>query len=158
MQAGPLPRPVLVDAALYRRGHWAADSARLIVDLLLRAWRPGVEAMIWSNIPESVHFGMRLCPLSHGGWSGHVNAVERFISECTVNLVAYISPQDAGLTLEDWHWQWHTTLAKEFLRQAGHDDLPPPRAVLALILAARHMRVSVLCLKRAHPERTRSGA
>jgi hypothetical protein len=61
---GQLPRPLLIDATLYARGHWARDSARLITDLFLRDRKPGVDGMVWDSLKESLYFGYRLCPHS----------------------------------------------------------------------------------------------
>ena len=143
------PRPVLVDASLYGFHHWASDSARLIVDLFLRARRPGVESMLWSDLEESVGAGERLCPHSCEGPAKDDRAVDAFIATGVRRASIFTNALELGILSSDWHWQWHTAIAREFLRQSSHADLTPPRAALALILAARHLRRSLVLLRRA---------
>jgi hypothetical protein len=146
---GELPRPLLIDATLYGRGHWARDCARLIADLFLRDRKPGVDGMVWDSLKEALHFGYRLCPHSELIWEHPPSSAEIFVSQCVRDLVRYTCAMSLDILPDEWHWQWHAALAKEFLRQASYDDMPPPRAVLALLLAAGHMRLSMIFLRRA---------
>ena len=62
VQPGVNPRPVLIDASLYDRGHWSSDNARLLVDLLLRVRRPGVESMLWTSLSGAQENVLLLSP------------------------------------------------------------------------------------------------
>jgi CheY-like chemotaxis protein len=149
VQSKVLPRPVLIDASLFGMRHWASDAARLVVDLFLRIRRPGVDAMMWNDFDESVEAGLRLCPRSHLVGGSGTSPVDAFISHSIVDIPKFTNALGFGLSADEWHWQWHVALAKEFLRQASHEDLAPARATLAILLAARHLRWSTALLRRA---------
>jgi CheY-like chemotaxis protein len=143
------PKPLLIDASLHGLRHWASDTARLIVDLFLRVRCPAVESMFWSDLGDSILAGERLCPHGYGRPSPDANPVEVFLATAVLNAKDFTNAKGLRLLFDEWHWQWHTALAKEFLRQSSHADLTPPRAALALLLAARHLRWSVVLLRRA---------
>jgi len=143
------PRPILIDAALYSSRHWAADIARLVVDLFLRVRRPGVDSMIWNDMDASVEAGLRLCPLGERGTAASASATEAFLSYAVMGLPRFTHAKALGVLDDDWHWQWHVALAKEFLRQSSHEDLTPPRSALALLLASRHLRKGYVLLRAA---------
>jgi hypothetical protein len=140
--------PVLIDASLYGSRHWAADIARLIVDLFLRIRRPGVDSMVWDSLKEATEVGLRLCPASHGGAGKSLSATDAFISCAIAGLRGFTQSTALGVA-DEWHWQWHVALGKEFLRQASHHDLTPPLAAQSLLLAAAHLRTGRLLLKRS---------
>jgi hypothetical protein len=143
-----LPRPILIDASRYGHDHWASDAARLITDLFLRSRKPGVDGMVWDELDQALYFGHRLCPHNELRWGDTPTSVERFVSQCVEDLVSYTCAMSLEIMPDEWHWQWHAALAKEFLRQSSYDDLPPPRAVLSLLLAAAHMRISRLLIRK----------
>jgi hypothetical protein len=143
------PRPLLIDASLHGLRHWASDAARLIVDLFLRVRRPAVESMFWDDLEDSILAGERLCPFRYGTPSPDANPVDVFLATAVLGAQDYTNARGLQLLLDDWHWQWHAALAKEFLRQSSHADLTPPRGALALLLAARHLRWSMVLLRRA---------
>jgi hypothetical protein len=149
VQGDPLPRPVLVDASLFGFRHWASDSTRLIVDLFLRVRHPGAESMLWNDLEESIQAGERLCPCRYGEPRRDETPVGVFIARAVLGAREFTNAHGLRVSSADWHWQWHAALAKEFLRQASHTDLTPPRAALALFLAARHLRWSMVLLHRA---------
>jgi hypothetical protein len=162
VQGDPLPRPVLIDASLYGFRHWASDSTRLIVDLFLRVRRPVVESMLWNDLEDSIHAGEQLCRHRYGDAHRDDTPVGMFIARTVLGAQEFTNAHSLGILADDWHWQWHAALAKEFLRQASHADLTPPRAALALLLAARHLRWSMALLRRAsgrlvHGNHTDSG-
>lgn len=149
VQGGLQPRPVLIDASLYGLRHWASDPARLIVDLFLRIRRPAVESMLWDDLEDSILAGERLCPHGYGDPHRDDTAVGMFIARAVLGAQEFTNSHSLRLLADDWHWQWHAAIAKEFLRQASHADLNPPRSALALLLAARHLRWSTVLLRRA---------
>jgi hypothetical protein len=149
IQGDLLPSPVLIDASLYGLRHWASDFARLIVDLFLRIRRPDVESMLWDDLEDSILAGERLCPHGYGQPRPDESPVDAFIAQAVIGAQEFTNARGLGVLADDWHWQWHAALAKEFLRQSSHADLTPPRAALALLLAARHLRWSTTLLRRA---------
>ena len=149
VQSRVQPRPVLIDASLFGTRHWASDTARLIVDLFLKIRRPGVDAMTWHDFGESVEAGLRLCPRSYQLADSAASPTEAFISHSIIDMPRFTNALGLGLSADEWHWQWHAALAKEFLRQASHEDVTPARATLAIILAGRHLRWSIALLGRA---------
>ena len=62
VQPSVSPRPVLIDASLYSSGHWSSDNARLLVDLLLRVRKSGVESMLWPDTAIVEAQLPQLCP------------------------------------------------------------------------------------------------
>ncbi len=149
VQGNVHPRPVLVDASLHGDGHWAADASRLIVDIFLRIRGSGVEAMLWDDLEASLQAGMRLCPVSYEMLSSAGGSVEAFLGRAVTEAGRYTQAVELAVLADEWHWQWHAAIGKEFLRQASHADLSPARAVLGLILGARHLRWSMLLLRRS---------
>lgn len=149
VQGRAQPRPLLIDASLHGLRHWGSDAARLIVDLFLRVRRPAVEAMLWDDLEDSILAGERLCPHSYGTPSPDADPVGVFIATAILGAQDFTDAHGLGVLIDDWHWQWHAALAKEFLRQSSHTDLTPPRGALALLLAARHLRWSMVLLRRA---------
>jgi hypothetical protein len=147
VQAGINPRPILMDASLFGWRHWAADSARLLADTFLRLRRPGVESMIWDNLEDLVRSGLRLCPYQDAESTTSAEPVDEFISRCVRGLQSYTCAHELGISADDWHWQWHMALAKEFLDESSHDDLTPPRGALAVMLASHHLQQSIALLK-----------
>jgi CheY-like chemotaxis protein len=139
IQHGVHVRPILVDASLYDKHHWAADASRLLVDLVLRVWRSDVESMIWSRFADARAYAQRLCPLASPAVAADGTPIDAFISRVLRRLPEFLRLKGLGLTKQDWHWQWHTALAREFLRQGSRSDLVPPRVVLALTCAAYHL-------------------
>lgn len=142
VQTGINARSVLIDATQYGNHHWSADSSRLLVDLFLRRWRPGIASILWDDFAESSQIAARLCPACEDpGLPDDQTVVGVFVNEVLTNLPTFLQFVTLGVTKSVWHWQWHVALAKEFLRQAFHVDVSPPRSTLALQAAANHIRV-----------------
>lgn len=142
------PRPVLVDASRYGAHHWATDAARLLVDLILRVRRPGVESMLWSSLADQYDYCVS--PLCH---CSSITAeepapgpVDAFIAQVVANRRNYLRLKELGLRDAIWHWQWHVALGREFLRQGSSPDMAPPRTILALASAARHLAIAASAL------------
>ncbi|GAB1690586.1 response regulator [Krasilnikovia sp. M28-CT-15] len=144
------PRPVLVDASQYGPHHWATDSTRLLVDLVLQVRRSGVESMLWSAVADDCAYADALC-----GYAGDADArcgfagdaagelttpVDAFIAQVVTEQRKYLCIAELGLRDAFWHWQWHVALAREFLRQGSRPGMLPTRAVVALSAAASHLR------------------
>lgn len=140
---GASPRPVLVDASLYRSYHWAGDAARLLVDLVIRVRRSRAAAQLWEEFDEDCQHAYGLCPIyrsSDPRWDNdETQAVDAFITHVVRSLPTFLHLKDLGTPTQTWHWQWHAALAIEFLRQGSSADLTPSRAVLALTCAARNI-------------------
>lgn len=137
------PRPVLVDASRYGAHHWATDAARLVVDLVLQVRRPGVESMLWSSLADEYGFAESLCHCSSATIDEVAeHPVDAFIAQVVAKLREYLRLTDLGLREAVWHWQWHIALAREYLRQGSRPGMVPPRAVLALSSAARHLTLA----------------
>jgi hypothetical protein len=146
---GTYPRPILIDASSWEVRHWAADVARLAVDLVLRLWQGGVEAMVWSSFAEWRNAVRMLCPKTVQ-WERRFGADEpaaALIDELLTNLPEF-TKWDSDLRASDAHWQWHVAVGKELLRQGSHEDLTPPKSALAFVGAADHLRLAAIALKR----------
>jgi hypothetical protein len=135
------PRSVLIDASLYKQSHWSSDNARLLVDLLLRVRKPGVESMLWPQVPGHEEEMLWLCPycqpesLDESG----LDATESFITRAIRLLPSSTHREELSIPREVWHWEWHVALVRELLRQASYEDLTPPRACFALVAAGKHL-------------------
>ena len=136
------PRPVLIDASLYDRGHWSLDNSRILVDLLLRVRNPGVESMLWTDMPNSPDGVLRLCPYCETDTGWKLTATDAFMRRAVELLASTTHMAELGVHRDDWHWEWHISLAKELLRQSDYESLTPPRACLALIAAGEHLRIA----------------
>lgn len=143
VQLGANPRPVLIDASLYGEDHWAADHARLLVDLLLRVRNAGVESLLWPPMTDADEQVVLLCnqcqsPESLEAPGGE--ATDAFIAQAVQQLVSATHRDVLSVASTSWHWEWHVALARELLRQATYEDLTPPRACMGLVLADRHLQ------------------
>jgi hypothetical protein len=149
MGGGVYPKPVLIDASSWGVRHWAADAARLTVDLVARHWRAGITSMIWDEVANWVERTLGLCPFCNG-WSGDDTSVDNaglLVDEIVSRLQILTAWKKIGLRDSDGHWQWHAALAKELVRQAAHDDLTQPRAALCFVSAAEHLSVADALLR-----------
>ncbi len=143
VQTGVHARPVLIDASLFGAGHWATDSSRLLVDLTLRVRDRGVPAMLWGGVKSSARASRALCPYYPGQYPDSHTAVDAFVLRIIDKLPLFLYLEELQLVKDQWHWQWHVALAREFLRQSTLRDMTPPRAVLALVSAATHLRYGI---------------
>jgi hypothetical protein len=103
--------------------------------------------MIWTDFRGECDIAAALCPVCGGcsvekfeGWGRE--AVDAFIERAVELLPRSTHMEDLRVHPDDWHWEWHVGLAKEFLRQSAYEDLTPPRACLALIAAGEHVRIA----------------
>jgi CheY-like chemotaxis protein len=144
IQLGVNPRPFLIDASLFGKDHWSADHARLFADLLLRVRNCGIESMLWPAVTDADNEIVMLCercqsPGSLGTPDGPTDA---FIAHAVRQLDVSTHMAPLAIPSISWHWEWHVSLAREFLRQAAYEDLTPPRACMALLLADRHLEIA----------------
>ncbi|NGY63661.1 hypothetical protein G7043_32560 [Lentzea sp. NEAU-D13] len=142
VQQGRNPNPVLIDASRFGRHHWAADLARMTVDVFLRVRGTGVKALLWEDFAESADVAGRLCPRCDRTELAGDEAVDHFLDEVVTQLPGYVQFEGLDISAERWHWQWHVALAKEWFRQGCHPDLPLPRGVLAFVAGAHHLRTA----------------
>jgi hypothetical protein len=146
VQPGTHPRLVLMDASFYKQDHWSSDNARLLVDLLLRVRHPGLESMLWTSMHDLDDTVNMLCPYCKMDTvqviGFNVTPTEAFIEQAVELLPLSTHMQELGISQDDWHWEWHIALARELLRQAAYKDLTPPRACLAIVSAAEHLRIA----------------
>jgi hypothetical protein len=140
IEAGIHRRPLLIDASRFGQHHWGNDSARMLVDLFLRVRSHGVDSLLWDDFGASVAANQGLCvqcrPMEA---SAPDDPVTGFIDRVVTKLPEFVQLAALKLPREHWHWQWHVALAKEFIRQSSHPDLPPPRSALALVVAAEQL-------------------
>jgi hypothetical protein len=147
VQQGTYARRVLVDASLYGKHHWTADATRLLVDLMLRVRYAGADAMLWARLGDAAAYAARLCPLANE-LSPDGSPVDALLFRALVQLPEYLQVENLGLPKQDWHWQWHVGLAREFVRQGSRPDLMPTHAVLAFMSAAHHLKVAAWLVDR----------
>ncbi|GAA0382903.1 hypothetical protein GCM10009541_26890 [Micromonospora gifhornensis] len=134
------PHPLLIDASQYGVHHWATDTTRLLVDLVLQVRRPGIESMLWTGVAAEAGFAIGLCDCTGSLKPDPGSPTDAYIVELVTERVTYLCLDDLAPRRVDWHWQWHVALAREFLRQGSRPGLLPTRAVLALTAAARHLQ------------------
>ncbi|MET7970909.1 response regulator [Micromonospora sp. NPDC005305] len=134
------PHPLLIDASQYGLHHWATDTTRLLVDLVLQVRRPGIESMLWSGLAAEAGFATGLCDCTGSLEPDPGDPTDAYILNLVTERATYLCLDDLEPRRADWHWQWHVALAREFLRQGSRPGLLPTRAVLALTAAARHLQ------------------
>ncbi|MEU6024673.1 response regulator [Micromonospora sp. NPDC047134] len=147
VQVTDSPRALLVDASNYAVHHWATDVTRLLVDLVLRVRRPGIESMLWSEVSVEADFASGLCHCTGEVAVGDAALVDAYIARVVAERSRYLSLDTLQPREVDWHWQWHVALAREFLRQGSRPGLIPTRAVVALTAAARHLDQAAASLR-----------
>ena len=141
IQQGIHARPLLIDASRYGRHHWAADSARMLVDLFRRIRGAGLPALLWDDFTASARQAASMCRLCADDRPAEpADPVEAFIDEIVQGLPRFLQFESLRLVPDVWHWQWHVALAKEFIRQSSHPDLTPSRGALALVAGADQVR------------------
>src|SRR6185503_19047334 len=101
VETGQQARPLLIDASMYGPGHWGLDSARLLVDLVLRVRRPGVPSMLWTDLAESAEFALALCRYG-GGSIDPVDAVEAFVAQVVNELPTYLRFEPLEINRFQW--------------------------------------------------------
>jgi CheY-like chemotaxis protein len=134
-------KPNLVDPANIGNLHWAADIARLMVDLIVSGWDAGDKSHEWNYMKEWVEFSgtiIRGDVKEHSGNSKKPNdRVHAALSWLRMNLSEIHKVEDPKLKPE---WEFKAALAVEFMRAACRQDLPSPKRVLGLIAACDALR------------------
>ena len=116
---------------------------RLLVDLMLRVRNSGFAAMTWADLKQSVSTTRALCSEYPAPYPGEGTALDTFVSRVITKLPDYLHVEHLQLVKDQWHWQWHIALAREFLRQATYREMTPPRVGLALLSSACHLQYGV---------------
>jgi len=127
--------PSLIDPANIGPGHWAADVARLSVDLLVAGLDPGDESHEWAAV---------------NGW---VATAAAFIRDQPLPAAAVNSPNSRVRAALEWirshlrqlhadapafpkpEWGFRLAVATEFMKASYKDTTPTPKRVFALVSA-----------------------
>jgi hypothetical protein len=133
------PQPTVIDTRRFGPGHWAADPARLAVDLLMRCVDHGTQSAFFTGVPVWRTLARRmglLEPLEDAvsEEAGTVAAL-RAISWLTHNLRGYCPAVAGELDFATHRWEWHAALAGELLRGAADPTLPVPKRALGVVAA-----------------------
>ncbi len=126
-------RPMIIDLAEFGSHHWAADVARLSVDLVLRCVDPKEKWYRWDNFDTWRRLTSSLgdlVPLQAGPDphnDGVFAALEWMIEH---NEQILIHAGDPG-----HRWEWNVALAEQFLRSCYSTSLSDPKRALALVAA-----------------------
>ncbi|MCI0559703.1 MAG: phosphotransferase [Nitrososphaera sp.] len=133
--------PFLIDPANICFLHWAADVARLCVDLIVSGWDVGDSSHEWNNMGQWVE----VCRALTNGTELKVNKdsenakVWEALKYVSGNM-SRIHDKNYGLTGEA---EWKLALAVEFLRASyRQQDLPTPKRVLGLMAGCDALRGS----------------
>lgn len=126
-------RPLLIDFAAFGAHHWAADPARLMVDILLRSLDSSVESYLWRRLPA-----WRSLIADAGGLEGSLDddMAENAAVVAALNWMADERSSLLPLLADDdrW-WEWHVAMAEQLLRGTYQVDLPPAKRAVALVAA-----------------------
>jgi hypothetical protein len=133
--------PKLIDPANIEQSHWAADIARLIVDLIVTGLDAGTESHKWNKIKEWYEVSQQVIRGEHVPTKDARNAgVTAALDWLRGNLFG-IHSQSAIQPISEWEFK--LSLAVEFLRASyRQQDLPSPKRVLGLIAACEALRRS----------------
>jgi CheY-like chemotaxis protein len=141
---GPTLRASLIDPANVGELHWAADAARLIVDLVVSAWDYGPEGHEWNHMTEWVEVSRSLLNDEMGdypGEKGHPNERVFLALRWLRDNIFQIHKSDKPIPTPEW--EFRLALAIEFIRAAyRQQDLPSPKRVLGLIAGCEALRAS----------------
>jgi hypothetical protein len=127
------PRPMIIDLAEFGSHHWAADVARLSVDLVLRCVDPQEEGFRWENFDvwrQLVSALGDLVPLPAGPdpHNDGVFAALDWMIEHHQQILLHAG--DPG-----HRWEWNVALAEQLLRGCYSTSLSDPKRALALVAA-----------------------
>jgi hypothetical protein len=129
----------LIDPANIEQQHWAADIARLIVDLIVSGAGHGDASNEWNDMAEWVDVSLSVIngdPVQKSG--APYNAVLTALDWLRSRLGTIHSAVVANIEHE---WEFKLALAVEFMRAAyRQQDLPTPKRVLGLISACGALR------------------
>jgi hypothetical protein len=132
----------LIDPANIEEAHWAADVARLAVDLIVSGWDVGDESHEWTNMT----FWTALCQafVEDRDYPNipvdSPNSRVYFALKWLRKNLPKIHEKNFGRTGEA---EFRLALAVEFLRAAcRQQDLPSPKRVLGLVAACIALRAS----------------
>jgi len=131
----------LIDPANIERLHWAADIARLSVDLIVSGWDIGDESYQWNKMAEwldlSQAFIRGQIPTDEDELDSN-GRIRTALNWLRVNLPAIHAIDNVRLKPE---WEFRLALAVEFMRAAyRQQDLPAPKRVLGIISACQALR------------------
>lgn len=136
---GQRPMPVIIDPSQFGSAHWAADPARLAVDLLLRSVDAGAQSMFfgrfeaWRQLAADLGRVGATAPTTarDDGTSAPLAAMDWLVGRLRTWCPAIRDDTDYGQHL----WEWHTALAVYFLRALYNAAIPAPKRALALVAA-----------------------
>lgn len=137
-------RANLIDPANIGSLHWAADLARLMVDLMVSGWDHGDKSHEWNNMNAWLHLSRSLLigeiakPSSDDHSSNaRVNAALKWLRDNLFEIHKVENQTDKP------EWEFRLALAVEFMRASyRQQDLPSPKRVFGLISACEALRAA----------------
>jgi CheY-like chemotaxis protein len=145
-------RPTLIDRATVDTLHWALDTAKLIVDLIVSGWDQGPVSHEWQsmdewcNLAKSCIEGTDIPSLAGDHPNSHVRSALFWMRQ---NLRKIHDPTANHPKRE---WEFRLALALEFLRSSYRVDISTPKKVLCLLAACEAIRSAALEFQK-QPER-----
>lgn len=135
---GIRPRPMLLDASAFGRGHWAKDPARLAVDILVRNFDMGADSFlfarfdVWRALAGQIG---ELGPLTASCPTPAAKAALTALNWLVTHLRDYCVPlaTDEGLVAN--LWEWRVAVLSRLLRTACYVDVPAPKRAVAIVAA-----------------------
>jgi hypothetical protein len=137
---GEPPQPLVIDLASIRKPHhWAADPARLMIDIALRTLDNSVESFLWRCLNDWRLVIQQASELDASVVGTQENAA------VTAALNWFGEERERVLpelfTTDRW-WEWHVALAEQLLRGTYQAQLPPAKRTLALVAAYDQLRLA----------------
>ncbi len=131
--------PQLIDLSKFERAHWAADPARLAVDLLMRNIDGGVHSMFftgfatWRELAAGVG---RLELVRRSVADSEANrATMDALNWLTANLRVFCPAVNSNTDFAKHRWEWHVALAVRLLRTTYRLSIPGPKRAMAIVAA-----------------------
>jgi CheY-like chemotaxis protein len=138
-----LGEPLLIDRANVEEMHWAADLARLVVDIIISGWDGGNDSHEWDKMLdwcELITFFVEGTPLRSQPTSG-VNYRVYCALYWLKESLSQIHPSTSALPKRDWEFK--LALGVEFMRASYRVlELPSPKRVLGLYGACVALRAA----------------
>ncbi len=146
------PSPILIDPSGFEPAHWAADPARLAVDLLLRSVDARVDSLLFEGFQTWRLLAAQLGLLESMGAAvnrdtGTIAALTA-LTWLTDNLrsCCEVIATDDGYRKHGW--EWRAALAMYFLRSTYNAAIPAPKRALALVAAYDQLRGAAAAVPR----------
>jgi Phosphotransferase enzyme family len=132
--------PKLIDPANIDECHWAADLARLMVDLFISGYDSGVESYLWNNLVNWKDTCVSIINFDLGV-PRKINSYNSRILAAIGTLIGYL-PRIFNGIWQDRIWEFQLALAIEFLRASYRQEVSVPKRVLGLVAGCYALQIT----------------